>query len=700
MAALAAAPFVEKYGGTEAAHRHIYGSWWFAGLWVAGAGAAIFLFCAKRSYRKMSLAAMHLSFVVMLAGALCTKLWGERGHIVLHQGGEGAAEGIALPFALSLDTFYIQYYEGTNTPLDYVSIVSVEDGAGGRRQGQVSMNNIFAHRGYRFYQSSFMAGGRASVLSINHDPLGIGVTYAGYALFLLSGLWLIMKGMFRRSRKVKCAAAAVLLCLLPLGVQGKDAAVPVPAVSEAQARQFGNLWILCDGRITSVSVFAHDFTLKLTGKTSVGGLNAEQVLAGFLFFPEQWRNVALFDIKDPALKRLLNAQTQKASFADFFDGDGNYKLTTQPRSKETDRLSDKVQLINMLHSGAPLRLFPLPAGDGTHWYTPTENFPAGVPQETITFVRTILTEYYTALHSSNEAAADSVLRLISGFQAANAGGFLPSSARKQVEILYRRHNVVPMLFKFNLGAGALCLLLLFVLKRERHRRRSAWLFMVQLAHSFGLLTISIGLRTYAGGRLPFASGFEVMLLMAWIAMLLTIVFRRRTMLALPFGLMLSGCALLVAHLGMSNPKITPLLPVLSSPLLSLHVSVIMIAYVLLAFTALNSALALLMYARSRQASPLQTMRLHTIMCLRPALLLLGIGIVVGAMWANVSWGRYWSWDPKETWALITFLAYAYVLYRSNVHPAAFHLMVLASFAAVLMTYFGVNCFFGGLHGYN
>ena len=495
----------------------------------------------------------------------------------------------------------------------------------------------------------------------------------------------------------------LMLCLLllPLAMQANTSSnrTSLSTISEAQAQQLGDLWMLHDGRITSVSAFAHDFTMKLTGKDHFAYMNAEQFLAGFLFFPDEWQHVALFNIKDPTMKTLLNAETQRASFADFFDADNNYKLATQPRTKEVDKLSDKIQLINMLHSGAPLQLFPLPANGKLHWYYPTENFPLSEKQENITFVRTILNAYYSALHSGNEAQADSILRSIKDFQQQNAGDFLPSEMHKRAETLYRQHNIIPMLFKINLTAGILALLFFFVLNNEKRRNFFSRLFFIMLIHSFCFLTLSIALRTYIGGRLPFASGFETMLLLAWIAMLAAWIFRRRIPLALPFGLLVSGCALLVAHLGIMNPKITPLVPVLSSPLLSLHVSVIMISYVLLAFTALNGLVALLMFAVSKDEAVLLQAQRNTLLCLRPALYLLGTGIFIGAVWANVSWGSYWSWDPKEVWALITFMTYAFSLHKRDFSLITFHLFVVAAFATVMITYFGVNYFFGGMHGY-
>ncbi|MDR0874231.1 MAG: cytochrome c biogenesis protein CcsA [Prevotellaceae bacterium] len=706
---LAAATVIEKYCGTDFAHRYIYGSWWFVVLWaMLAAGLLVMVFrrgVAGNAHTRL----LHLSFVIILAGALCTKLWGERGQIILQQNAPAVVENIDLPFAVSLDTFYVNYYAGTNTPADYVSEIRIEN-----ERATVSMNNIFSHKGYRFYQSSYNE--QTTVLTINHDPVGIAVTYTGYALFVLAGLLLMFRTQMTQifADKLKKSAKICVICVICVP-HFAFAADTAPTITETQAQQFGNLWLQYDGKITSVSAFAHDFALKLTGKTSFGSMNAEQFLAGFLFFPEEWQNAAVFDIKDPALQKLLNAETQCAAFSDFFDAENNYKLALLPRSKEIDKLNDKIQLINLLHSGVLLQMFPIQENGKLHWYYPTENFPPTEKQGNITFVRTVLTNYYTALHSGNNA--EQVLQRIAAFQQQNAGEFLPSERHKQIEIFYLRHNFIKMLFMVNLAGGILALLLMLFRTQKTQtntnnkfakigKRLFSKFFLILLIHSFCFLTLSIGLRTYIGGRLPFATGAETMLIVAWLAMLGTLISDLRyaicdsrkshianRILVVPFGLLVSGCALLVAHLSMSNPKITPLVPVLQSPLLSLHVSVIMIAYTLLAFTALNSLVALISDSRKSQIASRTSIAL-----LRPALFLLGTGIFIGAVWANVSWGTYWSWDPKEVWALITFMTYSLALHK-KMSDTAFHVFILCSFLTVLITYFGVNYFFGGMHGY-
>jgi ABC-type transport system involved in cytochrome c biogenesis permease subunit len=658
IAVMAIATFVEKYCGTTFSYSYFYGSWWFTALWTVLATGALVSIIKGKIYRNIPLFLLHISFILILAGALCTKLWAVQGTVTLQQGeicNEMRVEArliAALPFTIELDTFRIEYYAGTDAPADYISQVRID----GARRETVSMNNILTYQAYRFYQSSFEADGQTSILSVNRDVAGIPITYAGYALFALS-MFILGIGKWRKM------GSLFAFLLLPTLLFAN--------VDEQQAADFGKLSMLYDGRIAPVSAFAHDFTLKLNGKTTASNCNAEQVLMGFLFFPEQWEVVA------PPQK---------------------------PTKKQIEKWNNKMHLISVLHTGKPLKLFPLRLGTRLQWYSPTDNLPAEISAENAHFIRTILSDYYLALHNNDEKQCAEIIRQIKDFQQKNAADVLPSESKVNAELFYLKHDFVSLLFKINLMAGVLCLFLIFFLKNRKWQAISNKLFFVLLIHSFVLLTVSIALRAYIGGRLPlFANGFETMQLMAWCAMLGAIVFwiRKKDFLPLLFGLLMSGCTLLVAHLGMMNPRITPLMPVLSSPLLSLHVSSIMIAYTLLAFTALNSLLAIITFSWTKKKLPLQHARKQNLLCIFPAVFFMGVGIFIGAVWANISWGRYWAWDPKETWALITFLVYGILLHQSFAprNPFVFHIVCLLNFLTVLMTYFGVNYFLGGMHGY-
>ena len=191
--------------------------------------------------------------------------------------------------------------------------------------------------------------------------------------------------------------------------------------------------------------------------------------------------------------------------------------------------------------------------------------------------------------------------------------------------------------------------------------------------------------------------------LALCALVTAVALCRRFSFAIPFGFILTGFTLLVANISKMDPQITQLMPVLVSPWLSAHVSVIMIAYCLLAFIMLDGVLALILISHENCTEQVKQLTLLSRLLLYPAVFLLTIGIFLGAVWANVSWGRYWAWDPKEVWALVAFMVYGAAFHRRTLpwlrRPLAFHLYMVAAFLVVLMTYFGVNYLLGGMHSY-
>jgi ABC-type transport system involved in cytochrome c biogenesis permease subunit len=280
--------------------------------------------------------------------------------------------------------------------------------------------------------------------------------------------------------------------------------------------------------------------------------------------------------------------------------------------------------------------------------------------------------------------------------------------RSNAEIvqIYNQLNVVKPLAFVCLTLGLL-LFALYVYRfsmQKKPNRIVRYLSLAGLLLMFIFLSVLIALRSAIVGYFPLANGYEVMHFLAWTALLLTLLFYRRFQMLLPFGFLLCGFSLLVATMGEANPQITALKPVLSSPLLSVHVVVIMFSYALLAFIMLNGLTAILLHCFSENAQR-QIERLKTIshLMLYPAVFCLAIGIFVGAIWANLTWGRYWGWDPKEVWALITLMIYSLALHTDSLpmfrKPMFFHLFAVVAFLAVLFTYFGVNFLLGGLHSY-
>ncbi len=491
-------------------------------------------------------------------------------------------------------------------------------------------------------------------------------------------------------------------------------------LSREQTDQFSSLWVHYQGRICPFQTLAIDFTTKLTGKKKYKDANAEQVMLGWMLFPEKWEQIPLFEVKHPDLQALFHG-SKKICFADFFNSDQRYKLEPYWRemyrsdkqtafTKEAVKLDEKVQLIMMLKEGNLLELFPVQTENGiVKWYASADSsLPEETDKMTALFIRNFFVLYDECIRQNQPEVATQLIQKLSAFQQKNAGGILPSHTRLQAELLNNRLSLFDWLFKINLTLG--CLGIFFFVYysiKNISIARVKPVFYMALVISFLCMTFGMSLRGYISGRLPMSNGYETMLFIAWCSLLVGVLTRKYTFLLAIFSFLLSGFALLVAHIGAMNPQITPLVPVLQSPLLSIHVSLIMIAYGFCGFMVLNSITSFILLLFSRKNPQLNAsivkMKEMSELFMYPATFFMGAGIFVGAIWANVSWGRYWGWDPKEVWALITFLLMSFTLHGKTLRwfqrPVFYHLFVIVIFTAVLMTYFGVNYVLGGKHSY-
>ena len=665
---LAIATFLEQAYGTDFIEKYIYHAFWFCCVWGILAVAAIMASVGKRLRKFLPALLLHGSFLVILAGAMITFAGGRKGYVHLIVGNKVSSfveqesrREIDLPFTLLLDSFRVEYYPGTEAPADYISHIRIlRPGQGADSSScsrTASMNRILSEQGFRFYQSSFDEDKQGSWLTVNHDPWGIGITYVGYILLGISmiGILFSRKGEFRRLMNHPLLKKGGVLCLLLLAgnmqVQGRT----LPVLNIRQADSLASEQVIYHDRVVPFNTLARDFVMKLTGRASYAGLTPEQVIGGWLLRPEVWRYEPMIYIKNRELCRLLNLKTSYASVPDLFDGQ-RYRLQDfwqggretgrkmSPLEKAIVETDEKVGLILMLQKGTLIR--PLPKD----------------------------------------------------------GSVKPLSLSKvRAELIYNRIPFSKCLFMFNLTVGLLAFFHLVYcgLRRSSERsalsRRISRLFVVALYAAFLFQLLGYGLRWYVGGRIPLSNGYETMQFMALCTLLLACLFRCRFPFTVPFGFLLSGFSLLVAYLGQMNPQITPLMPVLVSPWLSMHVSLIMMSYALFAFMMLNGILALCIRRHGKMLMLLSRLLLY------PANFFLGAGIFMGAVWANVSWGRYWAWDPKEVWALITFLVYGMAFHLKSLpafrRPLFFHISMIAAFLTVLMTYFGVNYILGGMHSY-
>ena len=646
------------------------------------------------------------------------------------------ASSESLPFQIRLNKFSIQYHPGTDAVEDYVSQFSItKDGQ--TVQGQVSMNRIFTCGDMRLYQASYDSDERGVSLATNSDPFGIPVTYTGYALLFLSLILMLFdpRGAYRallRSEHLRKGALLTVMAVATFFGSTASAADHTPhALPEKTAEKFGELFILHNNRICPMQTFAIDFTKKLYGARSYKGLTAEQVLTGWIFWGEEWMNEPIIKVKSGDLKQTLQLPDY-VSAGFFFDKDmGGYTLGPYVKEyyegnkdkfhTQASALDERIQLVMDLRRGTLLKIFPIKSDNGkTAWYAPTADLPSSLDYKERSYIQYVFTLLYDYAEANRQDSICHTLDKMQALQIKNGGASIPSEKQTTAERTYNHIPFATILFVLCLTMGALSFLYTVTRicrqcrlesnhdPRATKRRRSDIIVRrfsrTVMAAAFVSLTYCEYLRWTISGTIPMANGYETMLFVAWTVMLLSLLLSFRFPIMLTCGFLMSGFFLLVSHISQMDPQITHVMPVLNSPLLSIHVSIIMMGFALLSLTFINAITALTVKLINRDATrQMAALQSLSLLFLYPAATTLDIGIFVGAIWANVSWGEYWGWDPKEVWALITFMVYAAALHPKTLpvlrRPVTFHVFMLLAFLTILMTYFGVNYVLGGMHSY-
>lgn len=720
MVVLVVGTIVEQLYGADVAQHYVYTAPWTMALWLAAAGfgLAYVLKVKKRHEIHWSSFCIHISFLVILLGAMLTHVLGRSGALHLRLEGkpqneyecrEGGVDN--MPFLVVLKDFQINYYPGTATPADYVSYISImednwqtEPQQGGKlaidaqpqvvlKQGVVRMNNIFRYKGWRFYQSAYDEDQMGCTLLVSYDPLGIGVTYLGYLMLLVSMLCYLLvphkghhhhhhhvhhyvqpdgKGKRNEKREVrneKRGMATILLLLVGLSAMAGPKALQRPV-----AESFGNLYVQYNGRVCPMSSLALDVCEKLYGGDTYRSADgtkytACQVLTGLFFYPDDWMAEPLKPAKRAAEqqdKEMIRQMVVGGDLLKIWPGETTWADVAHPLAN--------VQVDSMARPGS---------------ITPEE---AQFRLYALQYVA------YDLMQGKNVEANDTLHKLRKYQQQVAVG--LPDEQHFRTEQTFRRWAYTKPLAMVMLLLGLVFFFGYCITRaRGKHTRHWAlWTMAALLAAAWVFLTVMLGMRWYISGHVPMSNGHETMQALAWLVMPIAIGVGYKNRAALPSGFLVSAMALMVSMMTASNPQITHLMPVLQSPLLSLHVSVIMLSYALFALAMLNGLVALFLPLPDQRGMMHMTRKM-----LKPAVCLLTMGIFLGAVWANVSWGRYWGWDPKEVWALITLMVYAAPLHRNSLpafsRPRFFHIYCIVAFLAVLMTYFGVNFFLGGMHSY-
>ncbi|WP_456391875.1 cytochrome c biogenesis protein CcsA [Nitratifractor sp.] len=643
-----------------------------------------------------------------------------------------------LPFALKLRDFQLERYPGSMAPSSYASEVTVleKDRSFDYR---IYMNHPLDFRGYKFFQSSYDPDEKGTILSVNDDP-GKWPTYLGYILLALGLIWNLFDPKSRFGKLVRYLESTAAVLLLALGVGAttlhgaslEDFEHYLRAYAQGSgpaAEAFGRLIVQSPmGRMEPVDSLDTQLLYKIHRSLSYRGLNQDQVLLGMLSRPELWRYARLIPVKSPKLRQILGLPRGEkyAAFADAFEGKKGYKLKTALEAanrlrpgergtfeREIIALDEKLNIIYMVFYGNLYRIFPMPDDPARTWYNPLE------AMEKFTGPRRAAVEHLTRSFIDAVAAGEwkSALRRIdeiADYQRRFGGELIPPRKKIEAELFYNRLHLFPRLVGVYLLLGLLLLVAGFaeVLRREgggvwfkRLRLLAAGVLgLLFLLHTFGL-----GLRWYVAGHAPWSDAYESLLYIAWSALLAGLIFFRRSLLVLGATVTVAGIFLFTAHLSNINPQITNLVPVLKSYWLTIHVSVITASYGFLGLGAILGFLILLLFIlRDPERRPRVDRAIYRLAAVDEAALILGLSLLtvgnfIGGVWANESWGRYWGWDPKETWAYVSIVVYTIVLHLRLI-PRLDRPFVLAAasflaFASILMTYFGVNFYLSGMHSY-
>lgn len=737
---MAAATIVEKSQGTDYAHAHYYGAWWFILIWAVLAALGAF-YIIKRKVKCASTLALHLSFIIILAGALLTHISAKRGMIHLRIGqptdtymAQDEEQGMKeekLPFSLCLQKFEAKMHDGTNAVADYSSKFTVIDGDD-KSEGEVSMNNIYSHRSYRLYQSSYDEDGKGSVLAINADPYGIPVTYTGYALLFISLVWMLFdpKGGYRKLLKSPLLKKGALMTALILSMGNIQTLHAESATDNLQnavlpketAEKFGELHILYNDRICPVQTFALDFCKKIYGARSYQGLTAEQVLSGWVFYGNTWANEPFIKIKSGEMKTAMNLPDY-ASLNTFFNREmGGYTIGQYVQEyyngqqdkfhQQAADIDGKIQIIMELREGVSLKVLPytftknvkatkdhpfIKAGTTT-WFSPVDKLPQAVEHQHALYIRNVFSLLNGDVKAGNTSRVNEFFVKMKKYQEVSSGNSLPTATQYKAERINNAFPFATILFMANLTLGFIALFYtIYRMTKKKEIKVLNIALPILLGVSFLALTFGLALRWIISGNVPMSNGYESMLTVAWFVMLISILMQLRIRIVMVFGFLISGFFLLVSHINQMDPAIGQMMPVLNSPLLSIHVSIIMMSYALLSLTFICGIMGICLRSHGEELQALSRIFLY------PALTTMGFGIFIGAIWANVSWGNYWSWDSKETWALITFMIYAVVVHTQSLpvfrKPLVYHIYITLAFLSIAMTYFGVNYFLTGMHSY-
>lgn len=647
------------------------------------------------------------------------------------------AEIIKLPFDIHLNDFIIDRYANSMSPSSFKSNVVLIDSAANINQPfSIYMNHILKYKGFRFFQSSYDRDEKGTILSVNYDPIGTLITYLGYLLMTIGMFFALFsrKSYFRELLKKGTKATMIIVAFLFISQSAfsQTSINELPKVDVNHAKKFEQLLIADpNGRIKPMGTLASEILRKVSRKNSLDGNTPSQVVLSILIHQANWENIPLILVKNQEIKDKYGFKSDYLSIGDIIimkDGISKYILSDDVQEisqkapnqrskydKELLKLDERVNIVDMVISGGIFHVFPIKGDKDNKWISvkDLENKMSSITNQEELYKMYI--DYYKGLligtKTGNWKEANYKLDIILKYQQEAGGSGIPSEAKIHAELIYNKINYFSYASKLYLIFGLILLIVLFIKVLKSNVKIDFFINFSKIA----IITLFIGhtgtlaVRWYISGHAPWSNGYETTLFIAWATMIAGIAFAKKSPISLSLTSLLTAIFILISSLSWMDPEITNLVPVLKSYWLIIHVAVITSSYGFFAMIFLMGLVNIILISISKDSTQMNITNvienLSNIisMAMIIGLYLLTIGTFLGAVWANESWGRYWSWDPKETWALITVVVYSIALHLRHIPGMKNYYVVsiagLLSFGSVLMTYFGVNYFLTGMHSY-
>lgn len=661
---------------------------------------------------------------------------------------EYGSKFIQLPFAIRLNEFQLERYPGSMAPSSYASEVTVikDDKTYDYR---IFMNRTLSEGNFLFFQSSYFPDETGTVLSVNNDP-GKWPTYFGYFLLTL-GLFLNFfdrKSRFRKLTKYiseKNVGVFLLAFTLFLGQNSfanetnisLDTKISITLdylnklkdESKLTADKFAHLIVQSNGgRMKPLATLNKEILQKLSGKSTFLGMSADQVILGMLSRPDIWKDVKIIKIQTPKLKKFLGISKDEKyiSFSEAFNEKGEYLLSKESEKafltkpiergtyeKDIIKVEERLNIIYSIFNGTLLNIFPRvydeqSPDDNFKWYSPLEAMQVFTGQNQAA-INSVVRGFMNSLAENNWESANNFIDMIALYQDRVGSNIMPTKSKINAEILF---NKIDIFFKLTLAylfLGFIMVVIAFtiIFKPNFEAKLIRKITFLVLASLFAIQTFGMGYRWFLSGHAPWSDIYETLVYISWSAVFAGVIFFRNSLLALGAAVIIAGIFMFTAHLTDVDPQITNLVPVLKSYWLTIHVSILTASYGFFGLSAILGFLTLIMFIFRKNRAHLDDIIRH-ISAVNEISLIIGlacitIGNFLGGVWANESWGRYWGWDPKETWAYVSIIVYAVVLHLRFVKawdtPYILAVASLLAFSSIMMTYLGVNFYLSGMHSY-